>query len=184
MQETQAWFLDREDSLEKEMATHSSILAWRIPCTRGAWRATVHGVTKSWTLLNNQHTLSEKSSTLIQFETCLHSISQRILPLPQLEKKMFPISKGRPSHFWMVPKVNKYLKVKLASPKVSLESTLKYHRINWSLFQTIPSKYFKTTIMLPSKFLLFLPNSLTLVLPDAVKLPKCFWIHFFPAPNF
>ena len=29
------------------MATHSSILAWRIPTDRGAWRATVHGVTES-----------------------------------------------------------------------------------------------------------------------------------------
>ena len=36
-----------EDPLEKGMATHSSILAWRIPWTRGAWQATVHGVTKS-----------------------------------------------------------------------------------------------------------------------------------------
>ena len=33
MQETQVWFLDWEDPLEKEMATHSSILAWRIPWT-------------------------------------------------------------------------------------------------------------------------------------------------------
>ena len=40
-----------EDPLEKEMATHSSILVWRIP-----W--TVHGVTKSWTQLNHQHFLS------------------------------------------------------------------------------------------------------------------------------
>ena len=31
------------------MATHSSILAWRIPMGRGAWRATVHGVAKSQT---------------------------------------------------------------------------------------------------------------------------------------
>ena len=31
MQETQVRFLGREDSLEKEMATHSSILAWKIP---------------------------------------------------------------------------------------------------------------------------------------------------------
>ena len=31
MQETQVQFLGREDRLEKEMATHSSILAWRIP---------------------------------------------------------------------------------------------------------------------------------------------------------
>ena len=33
--------------LEKEMATHSSILAWEIPWTEEAWRATVHGVTES-----------------------------------------------------------------------------------------------------------------------------------------
>ena len=31
MQETQVWYLDWEDPLGKEMATHSSILAWRIP---------------------------------------------------------------------------------------------------------------------------------------------------------
>ena len=33
MQETQIWLLGLEDSLEKEMATRSSILAWRIPWT-------------------------------------------------------------------------------------------------------------------------------------------------------
>ena len=33
MQETWVQFLGREDPLEKEMATHSSILAWRIPWT-------------------------------------------------------------------------------------------------------------------------------------------------------
>ena len=38
-----------EDPLEEGMATHSNILVWRIPMDRGAWRATVHGVTKSWT---------------------------------------------------------------------------------------------------------------------------------------
>ena len=45
--------LGREDHLEKGMATHSSILAWRIPMDRGAWQPTVHGVTKSWTQLSN-----------------------------------------------------------------------------------------------------------------------------------
>ena len=33
MQETWVRFLGREDSLEKETATHSSVLAWRIPWT-------------------------------------------------------------------------------------------------------------------------------------------------------
>ena len=32
---------------EEGMATHSSTLAWRIPIDRGAWQATVHGVTES-----------------------------------------------------------------------------------------------------------------------------------------
>ena len=36
-----------EDPLEKGMATHSSILAWRISWTEGAWWATVHGVAES-----------------------------------------------------------------------------------------------------------------------------------------
>ena len=36
-----------EDPLEEGMATHSSILAWRIPMDRGALQATVHRVTKS-----------------------------------------------------------------------------------------------------------------------------------------
>ena len=42
-----------EDPLGEGMATHSSILAWRIPMDRGAWWATVHGVAKSWTQLSN-----------------------------------------------------------------------------------------------------------------------------------
>ena len=47
VQETQVPSLSQEDLLEKGMTTHSSILAWRIPTVRGAWRATVHGVAES-----------------------------------------------------------------------------------------------------------------------------------------
>ena len=53
MQETWIQSLGWEDPLEKEMANYSSILAWRIPWTEGAWWATVHGVTKSQTGLND-----------------------------------------------------------------------------------------------------------------------------------
>ena len=49
--ETQIPSLVWEDPLEDGMATHSSILAWRISMDRGAWW--VHGVTKSWILLND-----------------------------------------------------------------------------------------------------------------------------------
>ena len=53
MQELQIQFMGGEDPLEKEMATHSNILAWENPMDRGAWRATVQGVTKSQTQLSN-----------------------------------------------------------------------------------------------------------------------------------
>ena len=47
IQETQVQSLGREDPLEKGMTTHSSVHAWKNPLDRGAWRATVHVVTKS-----------------------------------------------------------------------------------------------------------------------------------------
>ena len=43
----------REDALEKEISTHSNILAWRIPTDKEAWWATVHGITKSQTQLRD-----------------------------------------------------------------------------------------------------------------------------------
>ena len=49
MQETWVRSLGWEEPLEKSMATHFSILARRIPVDRGAWWATVHGITKSQT---------------------------------------------------------------------------------------------------------------------------------------
>ena len=49
MQETRDQSLGWEDPLEKKVATHSSILAWRISMDRGAWWATLRGFAKSWT---------------------------------------------------------------------------------------------------------------------------------------
>ena len=46
MQETQVQSLGREDPLEKELATHSSIPPWENPMDRGVWQATVHGCYK------------------------------------------------------------------------------------------------------------------------------------------
>ena len=53
MKEMRVRSLGQEDPLEKGMATHSSILAWRIPLDRGTWWATVHEVTKSWKRLSD-----------------------------------------------------------------------------------------------------------------------------------
>ena len=49
MRETCDQTLGWKDPLEEGMATHSNILAWRIPSDRGAWWATIHGVAKSRT---------------------------------------------------------------------------------------------------------------------------------------
>ena len=46
MQKTQVLSLDWEDPLEKEVASHSSILAWEIPWTEEPGGLTVHGVTR------------------------------------------------------------------------------------------------------------------------------------------
>ena len=55
-QEMQARPLCREDPLEEGLATHSSILAWRIPMDSGAWQATVYGVIENWTQLKRLST--------------------------------------------------------------------------------------------------------------------------------
>ena len=54
MQETRVQSLGQEDPVEKEMATHSSILGWRILWTEEPGRLhTVHGVAKSKTRLRD-----------------------------------------------------------------------------------------------------------------------------------
>ena len=50
MQETWVRFLGREDPLEKEMATHSSILAWRMPWTEEPGRLQSMGSQESDTI--------------------------------------------------------------------------------------------------------------------------------------
>ena len=53
MRETWVRSLGWEDPLEEGMATHYSILAWRIPTDRGAWQGTIHRVTNSLIRLSN-----------------------------------------------------------------------------------------------------------------------------------
>ena len=53
------------------MATHSSILAWRIPMDRGAWQATVHGVAESRTGL-------KRLNRTLHVDTALQEGGQRL----------------------------------------------------------------------------------------------------------
>ena len=52
MQEAQVQSLGQEDTLDKEMATHPSILAWKNPTDRGTWWTTVHGVSKELDMIS------------------------------------------------------------------------------------------------------------------------------------
>ena len=56
MQETLVLSLGREDALEKEMATHSSILAWRIPWTEEPGRQRSMGLQRLKQLSTHTHT--------------------------------------------------------------------------------------------------------------------------------
>ena len=69
MQDTRVQSLGWEDPLEKDMATHSSILAWKNPMDGGAWQATVHEVSKSRTRWSDFTSL--KGSELIQTHVSL-----------------------------------------------------------------------------------------------------------------
>ena len=66
--ERQVWSLGWEDPLKKEMATHSSILAWKIPWTEEPDWATVHGVAKSWTWLSPHLTITILH-TIVEMDT-------------------------------------------------------------------------------------------------------------------
>ena len=62
MQETWVQYLNWEDPLEKGMATHSSICAWRTPLDKGAWPTIVHRACKELDTTEqlNTHKISEE----------------------------------------------------------------------------------------------------------------------------
>ena len=92
MQETQVWSLGREDLLEKGMATHSSILAWRIPWTEKPGRLQsmwLYRVGHNWvintltfTALSSEHTFSLKSYSYYWGETHTQPYSNRMVHIP------------------------------------------------------------------------------------------------------
>ena len=73
VRETQVRSLGQEGPLEKEMVTHSSILAWKIPLMEEPGRLQFMGVTKSWTWLSNfthfPHSLDNSPIPLFRIPT-------------------------------------------------------------------------------------------------------------------
>ena len=98
----------QEDPLEKEMATHSSTLAWN-PMDRRAWWATVHGVTKSWTWLNDW-TTSRGNTGKPELWWGLALMEQSNHHIPKISSCFpFPIKKISNSYTGTVSKVKQKL---------------------------------------------------------------------------
>ena len=88
------------NTLEKEMATHSSILAWRIPMDRGAWRATVHGIPE---LDTTERLTQTHTHTLLTPRTSL--VGQTVKNLPAMQETWVrslgqedPLEEGMATH--------------------------------------------------------------------------------------
>ena len=89
LQETQVRSLGWEDRLEKGMATHSSILAWRIRWTEEPWKATVHRGCKESDAtgrLTHAHCLRTDLSKLQEQPACSRTPHQKT-PFPSTLKK-------------------------------------------------------------------------------------------------
>ena len=79
-------------------ATHSSILAWRIPMDREAWEATVHRVAKSWTLLKRLSTHACKRK-LSPPSSCLSPLLSHYYTVPVLLTPCACVFFPTPSNF-------------------------------------------------------------------------------------
>ena len=99
------WSLGREDPLKEGMSTHSSFLAWRIPIDRGAWQATVHSFTKSWTRwkqLKHAHNPKNRSTLFVAYILIISLFFEKfhvgsklknLWPQVKMEQVNFPILK-------------------------------------------------------------------------------------------
>ena len=106
-QETQVQSLGLEDPLEKEVATHSRILAWEIPCIEEPGRLQSTGSQKSWTKLStkNKSPSGRPSEVNQNLSSCLvFSFSQfpsiLVMHSPAPFTLNFLLGRIHPTHFW------------------------------------------------------------------------------------
>ena len=98
MQETWVWSPGQEDPLEEDMATHSSILAWRVPWTEEP-SATVHRVTKSWT---HMHAWLIQPVEIISVTIQWKGMITSKIPLTPLETNVYLLFQTELKHFEFV----------------------------------------------------------------------------------
>ena len=88
MWETWLWSLAWEDPLKESMATHSTILAWRVPMNRGAWWAAPMGSQRVRHYWVTKHThIKEIPSKILFMET--HIKSPAMFIMQQLDPDFF-----------------------------------------------------------------------------------------------
>ena len=86
---------------EEGMATHTSILAWRIPMDREAWQAIVHGFAKSWIWLSDQAHICSNGIKDAAAVT-LH-MGRAVLPTVSCASSVIPIGASQPDHSCVWP---------------------------------------------------------------------------------
>ena len=110
--------LGQEDPLEEEMATHSSILAWRSPWTGEPGRLLSMGVTKSQTRLSNLTLSPIALFTHSRYSSWAHPFSQFLPPSwafttsPQFLHKLNRVNKNHLKTFKMYLPANLWVKLK------------------------------------------------------------------------
>ena len=83
-----------EDPLEQGMATHFSILAWRVPKDRGAWHAAVHRMAESDMTVTKQahtHPLNETWGFPVTLSVHILVVQRCHLEVKRMKKIYFPI---------------------------------------------------------------------------------------------
>ena len=103
MRETWVQSLGWEDPMEEGIATHSSILAWRIPMDRGTWWATVHRTAKKLDMiqwLSTQHTFSSLVAQLVKNLPAILGVLGSIPGLRRFpgEEKGYPLQYSGPEN--------------------------------------------------------------------------------------
>ena len=110
MRETWVWSLGREDPREKEMATHSSILAWRIPWTEepGGLQSTgLQRVGHNWATSLHQRTIISRKEKALNTEW----VRRDLLPHHRIVPRSQPFTVHH-SHYHMRPLVHRILQQK------------------------------------------------------------------------
>ena len=116
MQETQVWSLGQEDPLEKGIATHSSILAWRIPGTEepGGLRAGHDWASNTHTHTHTQRQAGVQVFIIIQFFQFFKKFAIKKKPLQWWETELFSFFQKASSKIVFV------FKYKYCSPSIRL----------------------------------------------------------------